>query len=108
MAYVFSSLSHRYKVCNSTLQGSSQFGQSGKLGGNFPLFHPSQSLLGYAYLLRQDPPDSFTNMIHWAYRYAPDYPGLKGKDLRVKAPLLSGYPNFLEILNSISAINCNL
>ena len=40
---------------------------------------------------------TFTNMIHRAYRYAPDYPGLRGKDLSVKAPLLPGYPKFFEV-----------
>ena len=40
---------------------------------------------------------SFTNMVHRAYRYAPDYPGIRGKDLSVKAPLLPGYPKFFEV-----------
>jgi hypothetical protein len=38
-----------------------------------------------------------SNMIHRAYRYGPDYPGLKGKDLSKKAPLLLGCPEFWRI-----------
>jgi len=44
----------------------------------------------------------FTNMIHRAYRYAPDYPGFKGKDLSVKSPLLPGYPKFLDVWKPLS------
>jgi outer membrane protein assembly factor BamB len=36
------------------------------------------------------------NMIHRAYRYGPDYPGLKGKDLSQKEPL-ADCPQFYEI-----------
>ena len=42
-------------------------------------------------------------MIHRAYRYAPDYPGLKGRDLSVKTPLLPGYPKFFEIWKPAAA-----
>lgn len=44
--------------------------------------------------------EMFGNMVHRAYRYAPDYPGLQGKDLSVKAPLLEGYPKFFEVWNA--------
>lgn len=40
---------------------------------------------------------SYGNMIHRAYRYGKDYPGLKGRDLSVKAPLVPGYPKFLDV-----------
>lgn len=43
---------------------------------------------------------SFSNMIHRAYRYAPDYAGLQGKDLSVKGPLLPGYPKFFKVWHS--------
>ena len=36
------------------------------------------------------------NMVHRAYRYGPDYPGLKGKDLSQKAPLVEGSPVFFK------------
>jgi len=42
--------------------------------------------------------DMFTNMVHRAYRYAPDYPGLKGRDLSVKRPLVEGAPKIFKIL----------
>lgn len=38
-----------------------------------------------------------TNMIFRASRYAPDYPGLKGKDLSKKEPLVLGCPEFWRI-----------
>lgn len=44
-----------------------------------------------------DDDQCFSNMIHRAYRYAPDYAGLKGKDLSVKGPLLPGYPKFFQV-----------
>lgn len=37
------------------------------------------------------------NMLHRAYRYGPDYPGLKGKDLSVKGPLAPGCPQFFKV-----------
>ena len=37
------------------------------------------------------------NMVHRAYRYGKDYPGLKGKDLRVKGPLAEGCPQFYKV-----------
>lgn len=39
----------------------------------------------------------FGNMIHRAYRYGPDYPGLKGKDITPKGYIVEGYPKFFEI-----------
>lgn len=39
------------------------------------------------------------NMIHRSYRYAADYPGLKGKDLSKKTPL-TDCPQFLKIYNT--------
>ena len=45
---------------------------------------------------------SFMNMIHRAYRYALDYPGLKGKELSIKTPLLPGYPKFFEVWKALS------
>ncbi|MBW2000841.1 MAG: hypothetical protein JRJ29_23130, partial [Deltaproteobacteria bacterium] len=41
------------------------------------------------------------NMIHRAYRYGPDYPGLKGKDLSKKVPLAPGCPEFAKIYGTI-------
>lgn len=49
-----------------------------------------------------DNQQGFSNMIHRAYRYGPDYPGLKGKDLSVKAPLLPGYPKFFQVWQPVS------
>ena len=40
---------------------------------------------------------SLNNMIHRAYRYGKDYPGLKGKDLSVKGPLAGRCPQFFKI-----------
>jgi hypothetical protein len=37
------------------------------------------------------------NMIHRAYRYGKDYPGLKGKDLSRKGPLAKNCPEFFNI-----------
>ncbi|MBN1848488.1 MAG: aryl-sulfate sulfotransferase [Deltaproteobacteria bacterium] len=37
------------------------------------------------------------NMIHRSYRYAADFPGLKGKDLSVKGPLAPQCPSFYRI-----------
>ncbi len=42
-------------------------------------------------------PKFMTNMIHRAYRYGPDFPGLKGKDLSKKTPLAPGCPQFYKI-----------
>ncbi|MEJ2245400.1 MAG: aryl-sulfate sulfotransferase [Acidobacteriota bacterium] len=42
---------------------------------------------------------SVNNMVHRAYRYAADYPGLKGKDLSVKGPLAEGCPQFYKVFN---------
>lgn len=38
-----------------------------------------------------------SNMIHRAYRYGPDYPGLKGKDLSNREALALGCPEFWRI-----------
>jgi hypothetical protein len=37
------------------------------------------------------------NMVHRAYRYGNDYPGLKGRDLGVKGPLAEGCPQFYKV-----------
>lgn len=37
------------------------------------------------------------NFIHRAYRYGPDYPGLKGKDLSKSTPLAPGCPQFFKV-----------
>ncbi|MEJ2111426.1 MAG: arylsulfotransferase family protein, partial [Acidobacteriota bacterium] len=37
------------------------------------------------------------NMVHRAYRYGKDYPGLEGKDLSVKGPLAEGCPQFYKV-----------
>jgi outer membrane protein assembly factor BamB len=37
------------------------------------------------------------NAIHRAYRYAKDYPGLMGKDLSKKTPLVEGCPSFFTV-----------
>lgn len=39
----------------------------------------------------------FGNMVHRAYRYGPDYPGLKGKKLVSQGYVVEGYPRFFEI-----------
>lgn len=38
------------------------------------------------------------NQIHRAYRYGPDFPGLKGKDLSPKGKLAKGCPDWTELL----------
>jgi outer membrane protein assembly factor BamB len=43
-----------------------------------------------------DMPNSISNMIHRAYRYAGDYPGLKGRDLSKKTFLVEGCPQFYK------------
>lgn len=40
--------------------------------------------------------NGMTNMIHRAYRYGADYPGLKGKDLSQKTPLVKDCPPFFK------------
>jgi hypothetical protein len=37
------------------------------------------------------------NMIHRAYRYGKDYPGLKGKDLSPKGKLAPGCPEAYKL-----------
>jgi hypothetical protein len=37
------------------------------------------------------------NMVHRAYRYAKDFPGLKGRDLSIKGPLAEGCPQFYKV-----------
>jgi len=37
------------------------------------------------------------NMIHRAYRYGKDYPGLEGKDLSKRKPLAAGCPEFYKL-----------
>lgn len=39
----------------------------------------------------------FNNMIHRAYRYGADFPGLKGKKLESKGYIVEGYPKFFEV-----------
>jgi len=39
--------------------------------------------------------------MHRAYRYGPDYPGLKGKDLSKKEPLAPGCPEFGKIYGTV-------
>ncbi|MFV0435953.1 MAG: aryl-sulfate sulfotransferase [Desulfopila sp.] len=41
--------------------------------------------------------DGMNNMIHRAFRYGPDYPGLKGRDLSAATPLVEGCPKFFEV-----------
>lgn len=41
--------------------------------------------------------NGLTNMVHRAYRYSEDYPGLKDKDLSKKEPLGKDCPKFYEI-----------
>lgn len=43
--------------------------------------------------------------VHRAYRYAPDYPGLQGKDLKPKGPLAPGCPDYRKIFEEASAKN---
>ncbi|MBW1920610.1 MAG: aryl-sulfate sulfotransferase, partial [Deltaproteobacteria bacterium] len=43
------------------------------------------------------------NMIHRAYRYGPDYPGLRGKDLSKKVPLAPGCPAFFKLWKTSEA-----
>ncbi len=44
-----------------------------------------------------DDTGSVGNMIHRAYRYGPDYPGLKNRDLGKKEPLAKSCPDFSKI-----------
>lgn len=44
--------------------------------------------------------NAMKNMVHRAYRYSPDYPGLKGKDLSKKIPLVEGCPYFFKDYSS--------
>lgn len=39
----------------------------------------------------------FNNMVHRAYRYGPDFPGLKDKELKSQGYIVEGYPRFFEI-----------
>ena len=48
------------------------------------------------------PGKSATNMIHRAYRYAPDYPGLRGRDLSATRPLVPGWPRFLDVYKPLN------
>jgi hypothetical protein len=41
--------------------------------------------------------DFYFNMIHRAFRYGTDYPGLKGKDLSVKGKLAKKCPDFFKV-----------
>ena len=41
--------------------------------------------------------NAMRNMIHRAFRYGKDYPGLKGKDLSKKTPLAPDCPEFWKI-----------
>jgi hypothetical protein len=43
--------------------------------------------------------------VHRSYRYASDYPGLKGKDLSPKGPLAPGCPDFRKVLEEGTAKN---
>jgi hypothetical protein len=45
----------------------------------------------------------FGNMIHRAYRYGKDYPGLKGRDLSPKAPLAKSCPEFFKVYKTTAA-----
>jgi len=40
------------------------------------------------------------NMVHRAYRYGTDFPGLEGKDLSVKGPLAEGCPQFFKVFKN--------
>jgi hypothetical protein len=44
-----------------------------------------------------DTPNGISNMIHRAYRYGTDYPGLQGKDLSRKIPLVKDCPQFYKV-----------
>lgn len=44
------------------------------------------------------------NMIHRAYRYGKDYPGLQGKDLSIKGQLAEGCPQFFKVWKKGSAL----
>jgi outer membrane protein assembly factor BamB len=44
----------------------------------------------------KDHTNAMLNMIHRAYRYGADYPGLKGRDLSKKVPLVEGCPYFFK------------
>ncbi|MBA4395708.1 MAG: hypothetical protein C0407_19315, partial [Desulfobacca sp.] len=48
------------------------------------------------------------NTIHRAYRYAKNYPGLMGKDLSKKTPMVEGCPNFFTIYQGKESLNFNL
>jgi len=43
--------------------------------------------------------------VHRSYRYAADFPGLKGKDLTPKGPLAPGCPDFRKVLEEGTAKN---
>jgi hypothetical protein len=43
--------------------------------------------------------------VHRSYRYAADYPGLKGKNLSPKGPLAPGCPDFRKVLEDGTAKN---
>jgi hypothetical protein len=44
-----------------------------------------------------DRPNGISNMIHRAYRYGADYPGLQDKDLSRKIPLVEDCPQFYKV-----------
>jgi len=39
------------------------------------------------------------NMVHRAYRYGSDYPGLKGRDFSKQLPLVENCPQFFKVFN---------
>jgi hypothetical protein len=48
--------------------------------------------------------NSMFNMVHRSYRYGPDYPGLKGKDLSKRTPLAAGCPQFFKVYKKGAAM----
>lgn len=47
-----------------------------------------------------DDGNAFPFAMHKSFRYEPDYPGLKGKDLSPKGPLVPGSPDWVNLLKT--------
>ena len=45
------------------------------------------------------------NVVHRAFRYAPDYPGLAGRDLSRKTEVFPGAPKWYELFAEVSRLS---
>ena len=52
--------------------------------------------------------NSVANVVHRAFRYAPDYPGLQGRDLSRKTAVFPGAPKWYELLAEVAGLTSPL